>query len=85
MKSVLIIVFALICIEGVSQKKERKKSATNDNDPSELYFDNTTMRYEDKEYKDYIKSVTFYQPGNPISGNLLSLNSNDRLVLDLTI
>ena len=68
-------------------KKERKKNATNENDPSELYFDNTTMRYEDREYKDYIKSVTFYQPGNPISGNLLALNSNDRLVLgfdDLT-
>ena len=87
MKSVLIIVLALICIEGVSQKKERKKNATNENDPSELYFDNTTMRYEDREYKDYIKSVTFYQPGNPISDNLLALNSNDRLVLgfdDLT-
>ncbi len=81
------LLFVLICfcfVDGFSQKKNRKDKSQDNKD---LYFEENTIRYDNYIYKDYIKTVTLYRPGLPISNNVLTLGSNEQLLLgfdDLT-
>jgi hypothetical protein len=81
MKSFFIIIFSVCFFPGISQNNDLNYSESSESDSEDLYYDNTTMRYDNREYKDYIKTVTLHKPISPVSGNVLHLNSNDRLIL----
>lgn len=84
----LIFVFICLCFVdsyGQNRNKEDKEKETPQTE--DLYFEEKTVRYDNYVYRDFIKTVTLYRPGQPLSNNVLALGTNDRLLLgfdDLT-
>ena len=86
MRSLLFVLLCIYFVDGIAQKKDRKKrnkgnEQIEQTDETDLYFEENTLRYDNFVYQTYIKTVTLYRPGLPTSNTILSLNTQDRLLL----